>query len=98
MSLSVPALVELAITVVQVWPKSVDFATSITLLLFCSHDAYTVRPSTGSTFSWTSICSVPGLAITRGADKVLPLSAETTRSAIELGQPLQLGGKSGIST
>src|SRR5260370_23930912 len=98
MSLSVPALVELAITVVQVLPKSVDLATSLRLLLFCSQDAYTVLPSTGSTLTCTSICPEPGSAITRGADQVLPLSLETTSSAIELGQPVQLGGKSGIST
>src|SRR5438876_6012859 len=95
MSLSVPAFVELAITVAHVWPKSVDLATSITLLLFCSQDAYTVFPSTGSTLTCTSICSTLGSVIGRGADQDLPLSLETTRYAVELAQPLQLGGKIG---
>src|SRR5260370_14086164 len=63
-----------------------DFATSITLLLFRSQDAYTVLPSTGSTLICTSICPDPGGAMMRGDDQVLPLSLLTTRNMVGLGQ------------
>src|SRR3990172_12080933 len=53
MGLSVPALVLSAMTTDHVAPKSVDLATAISLLPFCSQEAYTVRPSIGS----TTICA-----------------------------------------
>src|SRR6266849_2959488 len=91
MSLSVPALVWLATTVSHACPESMDFATSITLLLFCSQDAYTVFPSTGSTLICTSICPDPGGAMMRGDNHVLPLSLLITRNMVGLGHVGQPG-------
>src|SRR6476620_7374471 len=86
MSLSVPALVLFALTVFQVVPKSIDLATLIRLFLFCSHDAYTVLPSTGSTLICTSTCPEPGSAMIFGRDQVRPVSLLTMRHIVGLGQ------------
>src|SRR5579859_4112875 len=91
MSLSVPASVWFATTVVHVRPKLVDFATSITLLLFCSQEAYTVWPSTVSTLTCTSTCPDPGGAMMRGVDQVRPLSLLTMRNMVGLGHVGQPG-------
>src|SRR5262245_55507088 len=76
--LSVPAFVSSTTFASQVAPKSFDLATTMSLLRLSSHDAQTVRPSTGS----TAICeSQPGSpeAIGCGAAHVAPWSELTCR-------------------
>src|SRR5215813_8044088 len=91
MSLSVLWFVWLATTVVQVAPKSVERATTVSLLRFCSHDAKTVRPSRGSTTICASHCPLPGEAIIRGVPQVWPPSDEVWRIIVGLGQAGQPG-------
>src|SRR5215470_12630085 len=91
MSLSVPEFVVLATTEVQVAPKSVDRATTVSLRWFCSHDAKTVRPSRESTTICASHWPLPGSAISRGAPQLWPPSAEVWRIIVGLGQLGQPG-------
>src|SRR6185503_14580327 len=91
MGLSVAAFVLSASTTDQVSPKSSERATAMSLFPFCSHAAYTVRPSIGSTAICASYCPVPGGAITRGAPQVAPRSRLVCNTIDGLGHAAQPG-------
>src|ERR1041384_3340861 len=91
MGLSVAAFVALASTTDQLRPESVERATAMSLLSFCSQAAKTVRPSTGSTTICVSTCSVTEGAIGRGGSQVAPRSRLTCRMAVGLAQAAHPG-------
>src|SRR6266705_1815758 len=92
MGLSVPAFVLSAVTTNQVCPESVDLATTVSLLLFCSQAAYTVLRSVGSTTICASNWPEPAGAIGRGGCQLEPLSLLTTRIMVGSGQVGQSRG------
>src|ERR1700688_4724204 len=66
----------------QVRPKSCDRPTITSRLLFCSHDAYTVCLSTGSTTICGSNCLVEDGTSGCAASHVTPLSLLTCRAIV----------------
>src|SRR5258708_36268971 len=66
----------------QVRPKSSDRATTMSRLLFCSHDAYTVCRSTGSTTICGSNCPVENGSSAFDGCHEIPLSLLTVSATL----------------